>query len=53
MPLYWADCAAFARVAKAMREAGEAEGVPIRWGGHFQGFYDGPHFELPRDRYPA
>jgi peptidoglycan L-alanyl-D-glutamate endopeptidase CwlK len=49
----WSDKPAFARLAEVMRRAAEAEGVPLRWGGEFKGFYDGPHFELPRDRYPA
>jgi peptidoglycan LD-endopeptidase CwlK len=53
VPLVWSDAAAFARLAAAMRAAADAEGVPVRWGGDFRGFYDGPHFELPRDRYPA
>lgn len=52
VPLDWHDRAAFGRLAESMRRAAAAEGVPIRWGGEFRGFYDGPHFELPRDRYP-
>lgn len=53
VPLDWNDKASFGRMADAMRKAATAEGVPIRWGGEFKGFYDGPHFELPSDRYPA
>lgn len=53
VPLDWTDRPAFARLAAAMRAAAHAEGVPIRWGGDFRGFYDGPHFELPRHVYPG
>lgn len=53
IPLDWNDRAAFARLAAAMRSAAEAEEVALRWGGDFRGFYDGPHFELPWDRYPG
>lgn len=53
VPLDWGDKASFGRLAAAMRKAAAAEGVPLRWGGDFHGFYDGPHFELPRDRYPG
>jgi peptidoglycan LD-endopeptidase CwlK len=53
VPLDWTDRPAFARLAAAMRAAADAEGVPIRWGGDFRGFYDGPHFELPRHVCPA
>lgn len=49
--LDWNDKAAFGRLAEAMRKAADAEGVPIRWGGDFRGFYDGPHFELSRHLY--
>lgn len=27
--------------------------VPLIWGGDWKKFRDGPHFELPRDLYPA
>jgi peptidoglycan LD-endopeptidase CwlK len=53
VPLDWTDRPSFARLAAAIRAAADAEGVPIRWGGDFRGFYDGPHFELPRHVYPA
>lgn len=48
----WNDAAAFRELARVMLAAAEAEGVPIRWGGTFPGFFDGPHFELPRAQYP-
>jgi peptidoglycan L-alanyl-D-glutamate endopeptidase CwlK len=34
------------KIADAMKKAATELGIPIRWGGDFQGFYDGPHFEL-------
>jgi peptidoglycan L-alanyl-D-glutamate endopeptidase CwlK len=53
MPLDWNDKAAFHAMADAIKRAAADEGVPIVWGGDWRGFFDGPHFELPRDRYPA
>lgn len=45
-------------VDEAVNDLALADGtapIPIRWGGRDFGpkFYDGPHFELPRDKYPA
>lgn len=58
VPLDWSDTGAFRRLAAAMKRAADDEGVPIRWGGEFrdqQGrpWFDGPHFELCRVKYPA
>jgi peptidoglycan L-alanyl-D-glutamate endopeptidase CwlK len=53
VPLDWKDKAAFRRLAKAMKRAADEEGVPLVWGGDWQSFYDGPHFELCRRKYPA
>lgn len=39
-------------LAKAMKEAARAEGVPMTWGGDWPSFPDGPHFELPWENYP-
>lgn len=52
-PLDWADRDAFAALAEAMKQAAADERIPIIWGGDWPSFFDGPHFELPRDRYPA
>lgn len=35
-----------------VKAAAERLGIPIRWGGDFNGFYDGPHFELSWETYP-
>jgi peptidoglycan L-alanyl-D-glutamate endopeptidase CwlK len=43
-PLYF-------KVAEAMKQAANEEGVSIIWGGDWK-FKDGPHFELSRKHYP-
>lgn len=53
VPLDWDDKAAFRRLAGAMKRAADEEGVPLVWGGDWRSFYDGPHFELDRRKYPA
>lgn len=45
-PLYY-------RIADAMKDAAEELGTPLTWGGDWESFPDGPHFELPWDAYPA
>lgn len=55
--LLWNQCP---DVAQAMFEAAKELGIPIRWGGDWdmdgdskdEKFYDGPHFELLRSKYP-
>ncbi len=44
---------AYEALASQVKAAAAVEGVPIGWGGDFRGFFDGPHFQLPWDRYPA
>ena len=44
-PLYHA-------MAPIVKAAAEAEGVVVEWGGDWQSFPDGPHWQLPWDRYP-
>lgn len=39
-------------IARAFKEAAAAEGVPLEWGGDWKSFRDGPHFQLPWDKYP-
>jgi peptidoglycan L-alanyl-D-glutamate endopeptidase CwlK len=45
-PLYY-------KLAATMKQAAKDVGVNIVWGGDWKGFPDGPHFELPREEYPA
>ncbi|WP_223497873.1 M15 family metallopeptidase [Serratia sp. JSRIV001] len=57
----WNDKPKFKAVSDAMFTAAKELGVKIRWGGDWnengrsddEKFYDGPHFELRRQDYPA
>jgi len=40
-------------LARAIKSAAQAEGVPIEWGGDWKKFKDGPHWQLPWASYPA
>ena len=46
------DWPLYSRLAKIMKEASRLEKVAIIWGGDCKSFKDGPHFELPRNKYP-
>lgn len=50
--IHW-DWPRFREMAPAILEAAKLEGVPVTWGGNWKSFPDGPHFELPRDKYPG
>jgi peptidoglycan L-alanyl-D-glutamate endopeptidase CwlK len=45
----------YKKIAEAFKAAGEELGVPVEWGGEkwAPSFIDGPHFQLPKDRYPG
>jgi peptidoglycan L-alanyl-D-glutamate endopeptidase CwlK len=45
-PLYY-------RLASVMKAAAKDLQVPIEWGGDWESFKDGPHFQLPWAKYPA
>ena len=45
-PLDWNNIESFKTMAKHMKAAASKVGVPIKWGGDFKGFFDGPHFEI-------
>lgn len=47
------DWPLYHRLAPAVKLAAQAEGVPIEWGGDWRTFKDGPHWQLPWDKYPA
>ena len=47
------DWPLYHRIADAMKAAAEELGTPLTWGGDWETFPDGPHFELPWDTYPA
>lgn len=45
-PLYY-------KIADAVKQAAAELEVPIEWGGDWETFKDGPHFQLPWAQYPA
>jgi len=47
------DWPLYHRIAPAIKLAAQAEGISIEWGGDWKGFPDGPHWQLPWDKYPA
>ena len=50
-PVSW-DWEYFYPIADAMKQAAEELGVNIEWGGDWESFPDGPHFQLPWSEYP-
>jgi peptidoglycan LD-endopeptidase CwlK len=42
----------YPRIAGAMKMAAKEFNVPIEWGGDWEKFKDGPHFQLPWKEYP-
>jgi peptidoglycan L-alanyl-D-glutamate endopeptidase CwlK len=46
------DWPLYHRLAKTVKAAAAAEGVPLQWGGDWRTFKDGPHWELPWAQYP-
>lgn len=40
-------------LAMEMKRAASIVGVPVKWGGDWVTFKDGPHWELPWSSYPA
>lgn len=46
------DWPLYTRLAKLVKEAARLEKVSIEWGGDWKTFKDGPHFQLPKDKYP-
>lgn len=51
-PISW-DWDKFYPIADAMKQAADELGIDIEWGGDWKSFPDGPHFQLPREDYPA
>ena len=47
------DWPLYHRLAPAVKQAAQDEGVPIEWGGDWRSFPDGPHWQLPWAQYPA
>jgi peptidoglycan L-alanyl-D-glutamate endopeptidase CwlK len=46
------DWPLFDTLAVAVQAAAKAENVPLEWGGNWSSFRDGPHWQLPWDKYP-
>lgn len=46
------DWPLYHQLAVIVKDAAKAENVPIQWGGDWQTFKDGPHWELPWKQYP-
>ncbi len=47
------DWPLYDRLGERLKAAAEVEGVPLEWGGDWRSLRDGPHFQLPWERYPA
>lgn len=45
-PIDWNDLDRFHEMARIVKEEAARLGIQIRWGGDFNSFFDGPHFEL-------
>lgn len=45
-PLYY-------KIADAMKQASQELNIDIEWGGDWTSFKDGPHYQLPRLKYPG
>jgi len=46
------DWPLYHQLAAVVKDAANAENVPIQWGGDWRTFKDGPHWELPWKQYP-
>lgn len=46
------DWPLYAKLAGIVKEAAKLEKVQIEWGGDWKTFKDGPHFQLPKSKYP-
>lgn len=46
------DWPAYRNLAAWVKEAAQIEQVSIEWGGDWLTFKDGPHFQLPKVKYP-
>lgn len=46
------DWPLYHRLAAIVKDAAQAEGVAVEWGGDWRSFKDGPHWQLPWSKYP-
>lgn len=47
------DWPLYKKLADVMKQAAQELNIPIEWGGDWRTFKDGPHFQLPWDKYNA
>lgn len=47
------DWPLYHKIADAMKQAADELEIPIEWGGDWESFPDGPHFQLPWNQYPS
>ena len=45
-PVDWNDLQRFHHLAGIIKGIAHEKGIKIKWGGDFNSFFDGPHFEL-------
>lgn len=46
------DWPLYDQIALAVKEAARLTGTPLEWGGDWENFKDGPHWQLPWAEYP-
>lgn len=46
------DWPLYAKQAEAVKQAAKQLKIPLEWGGDWETFKDGPHFQLPWKEYP-
>lgn len=46
------DWPLFHQIAPVVKEAAKELGISIEWGGDWKSFKDGPHWQLPFNKYP-
>ena len=50
VPLNWEDIPAFERLGEKIMAKAKELGIKVKWGKHFKGLVDYPHFELVEDK---
>ena len=47
------DWPLYVQMSKTIKAAAKLEKVPVEWGGAWKSFKDGPHYQLPWNKYPG
>ena len=50
LPLNWEDIPAFEKLGEKIMAKAKELGIKVKWGKHFKGLVDYPHFELASDK---